>query len=299
MSVVPASLARKVSAFRDGEGVPWLQRLPALLADCGARWQLRLGSPFDGGSLNFVAPAQLPDGRDAVLKAGFLADELTAEIAALRLCDGHGMARLLDADEARGVLLIERLRPGTPLTAESDDDATSAAAMVMSRLWRPLPPDHPFPTVARWAAGLARLRDRFGGGTGPLPAPLVDRAESLMADLLASAPPDVLLHGDLHRGNLLRAEREPWLAIDPKGVAGEPAFETAAFVRDGWDQDAAPARLMARHIAVLAEALALDRERVRDWAFAGAVLSAWWSIEDEGDGWEGAMRCAECLAALP
>ena len=175
-----------------------------------------------------------------------------------------------------------------------DDEATRIATRVMRALWRPVPVEHSFPTVARWAAGLQRLRTRFNGTTGPLPQKLVETAEALFAELLTSMDSPVVLHGDLHHWNILSAEREPWLALDPKGLVGEPAYEVGAWLRNQW---VGPAR-SARRIAIMAEELSVDRQRLVGWGVAQAVLSAWWSIEDHGHGWEEAIACAEMLAEI-
>jgi streptomycin 6-kinase len=200
-------------------------------------------------------------------------------------------------DRDRGVLLLERLQPGTMLSTLADDEeATRIAARVMRQLWRPVPPDHPFRTVNDWASGLERMRQHFDGGTGPLPTALVEKAEGLFADLLSSMDGAVLLHGDLHHYNILQAERQPWLAIDPKGIVGEPAYEVGALLRNPifsfleWphlDQ------ITARRVDILAEELGFDRERLLGWGLAQSVLSAWWCIDDHVDCWQGAIRCAE------
>ena len=165
----------------------------------------------------------------------------------------------------------------------------------MRQLWRPVPPDHTFPTVARWAKGMQRLRAEFGGGTGPFPSRLVEKAERLFADLLGSMNAPVLLHGDLHHWNILAAERRPWLAIDPKGIAGEPAYEVGALLRNRLDAGPDIRRLTMRRVDQLAEALGFDRKRLWAWCLAQAVLSAWWSYEDHGGGWEEMIEFAELL----
>jgi streptomycin 6-kinase len=302
MTEIPDNFARTMVEVYGEEGTAWLQRLPDLLAECAQRWSLTVLPPFVPLSYNYVAPAIRADGTDVVLKVGYPGRELLAEMAALRLYGGHGIAQLLDADVGLGALLLERLTPGMPLARLTDDaDATSIAAQVMRQLWRPVTPDHPFPTVAGWAAGLGRLRDRFGGTTGPLPAALVERAERLFADLIGSMGEPVLLHGDLHHDNILTAHRQPWLALDPKGVVGEAAYETGALLRNPAGrvlQAPDPAGMMARRIDQLAAELGFEWERIRGWALAQAVLSAWWSIEDHGYGWEEAMAYAEILAGL-
>ena len=203
---------------------------------------------------------------------------------------------MLEADPDEGALLLERLLPGTPLTSVNDDDrATEIAAQVMRQLWRPAPPEHPFPTVAKWGAGFQRLRAQYNGDTGPLPSDLVRQAEVLFRELLGSSAEPVLLHGDLHHDNILAAERAPWLALDPKGVVGEPAYEVGALMRNPRPQ---PASVLSRRASILAEELGLDRVRLVAWSFAQAVLSAWWSVEDHGYGGEGAIEVARQLLTL-
>ncbi|MEW5986187.1 MAG: aminoglycoside phosphotransferase family protein [Chloroflexota bacterium] len=301
---IPEAFARTMVELYGPAGAAWLERLPTLIGEYEQRWSLTVGRPFPNLSYNYVAPAARADGTQVVLKLGVVNPELLAEIEALRLYDGRGCARLLAADAAQGSLLLEQLQPGTPLTrlAEVDDEqSTTIAAQVMRALWRPLPANHPFPTTAKWAAGLQRLRATFNGDTGPFPAALVETAEHLFAELLASSAEPVLLHGDLHHDNILAAERQPWLALDPKGLAGEPAYEVGALLRNPSPQylqwpDAG--RLLSRRLDQLAESLGFERERLWGWSLAQAVLSAWWSYEDHGRGWEEGIACAELLAAM-
>jgi streptomycin 6-kinase len=301
MTTIPETFARTMAEVYGDEGTAWVDNLPALLTRCAARWGLTLEPPFTL-SYNYVAPAVQADGTPVVLKVGVPSPGLLNEIAALRFYDGHGIAQLLDADPAWGALLLERLIPGTMLSEVPDDEeATRIAAGVMRRLWRPLPPGHGFRSVADWAADLADLRPHFGGGTGPLPVALVERAEALFAELLPSQAAPVLLHGDLHHWNIMAAQRDPWLALDPKGIAGEPAYEIGALLRNqipGLLALSDPPQAMARRVAVLAEELGFDRARLAGWGVAQAVLSAWWSIEDHGYGGEEAITCAELLLPL-
>ena len=299
---IPDQFARTIVALFDDAGRDWLNRLPAMIADCERQWSLTVLPPFAPLTYNYVALAVRADGSPAVLKVSFPDAQVQAEIAALRLFDGSGSVRLLATDPETGTLLLEQLRPGTPLSTLTDDEeATSIAATVMRQLWRPAPPEHAFPSVARWAAGLGRLRQEFGGTTGPLPRHLVEEAESLFAELIASMGEPMLLHGDLHHDNILAAERAPWLALDPKGVVGEPAYEVGALLRNVAPQFLAEADLrvvLSRRVHQFADELGFDRQRLRAWGLAQAVLSAWWSLEDHGHGWEWAISCAEALADM-
>ncbi|HEX8499679.1 MAG TPA: aminoglycoside phosphotransferase family protein [Pyrinomonadaceae bacterium] len=303
MSFVPEEFARVTVALHGDAGRVWLDGLPALVEACAARWSLKVGPPFPKLSYNYAAAAEGPGGEPLVLKLGVPTHGLLREIETLLVYRGRGAARLLDSDAARGALLLERLEPGTPLAAlceEDDAAATSAAAAVMRRLRRAAPQSHFFPTAADWGLGFARCRAHFGGGCGPFPSKLFEEAESLYAELVASSAAPVLLHADLHHDNILAAAREPWLAIDPQGVVGEPAFEVGALLRNPLPQLLKwphPARVTERRIAQLSEELGLERERVRGWGLAQAVLSAWWSIEDEGELGEFGFATAEVLAA--
>ena len=147
-------------------------------ARSAGRWPWPRPSPIC--PYNYAAPALYADGREAVLKLGVPHPELASEIAALRHYDGRGAVRLLEGDAQRGILLLERLRPGRML-ADVDDDAaaTRAAAQVMQTLFLCGPPQtvEPFATVERWASGLQRLRGEFDGGCGPFPARWWSRPE--------------------------------------------------------------------------------------------------------------------------
>lgn len=302
MYVIPEPFTQRIVALYQDRGTAWLQRLPAIIAECAARWSLLVLPPFAPLSYNYVAPAVRADGTEVVLKVGMPQPELLTEMAALRLYGGRGIVGLLESDQELGAMLLERLRPGVPLADYPDDEqATMIAADVMRRLWRSVPPAHPFPHVSSWAAELGDLRVQFGGTTGPIPRPLVETAETLFAELLSSMAAPVLLHADLHHWNIVTAERQPWLALDPKGVVGEPAYEVGALLRNPIPYFLAkpnPGRLLARRIDLLSELLSFDRERVVAWALAQAVLAAWWSMDENGQGGDAFIACAELFAAF-
>jgi streptomycin 6-kinase len=301
MQDLPPGFVATILAVHGAAGRAWLDRLDSLLRACEQRWSLHLGPPFSDLTYNYVAPGVGLDGRPVILKAGVPNKELTTEIEALRLFDGQGAVCLLDADPLEGLLLLERLLPGTPLSLLPDDEqATAIAAGVMGQLWRPAPAATPFPTAADWGRGFQRLRHRFDGGSGPFPTDLVTMAESLYAELLRSSGEAVLLHGDLHHNNLLAAERQPWLAIDPKGVIGEREYELGALLRNPFPRllnlpNAAD--LLRRRCDQLAAMLGFDRQRVHAWAVAQSVLSAWWDYEDNRPGWHLHLQVTRLLLA--
>ena len=239
MHPIPEPFARSIDEVWEDEGRAWLESLPDLLEGYARRWSLVVGPPLEPLSYNYVAPATRRDGTEAVLKLGVPREEVRTEIAALRFYAGDGAVRLLEADDDACAMLLERLRPGQMLSTLGDDDRmTEIAASVMRRLWRPAPAGNAFPRLAEWFEGFDDLRKEFDGGTGPLDARLVAEAEGLSRDLLASTPSPVLLHADFHHYNVLSAEREPWVAIDPKGRVGDPAYDTSTLfynaLRTGW-----------------------------------------------------------------
>ena len=279
----PEVFVRNVlGVYGEQAGRAWLDALPRLLADVAARWELTLGDPY-GLSFNYVARAVRADGTAAVLKLTPPAGDLRYEVAALRHFGGSGAVRLLAADVEAGALLLERAEPGELLTtvqARDDDAATRIAAEVGRRLHRPAA--GPLRTVEDWArAAFGWLRGRYGGGTGPLPAGLLDLAEAEHAELVASAAAPVVLHGDLHHDNILTSDRG-WLAIDPHGVLGEPAYEAGPLLRNpiGLGSRSDLAAVLARRVPVLAEAYGVDAERIRGWGRAHNAVSLIWSHQD-------------------
>jgi streptomycin 6-kinase len=282
------------------EAPAWLAALPDLLDQLAARWSLSLGPYFPGIRYNYVAPATRADGTACVLKVSRHIDETRNEIAALRLWAGDGAAHLLAADPDMGALLTEQLQPGTMLTAvaaQDDDAATAIAAETLRRLWRPVPAtDHGLRSLESWCAAYDRNREAILSGVGDFPLALFRRADALRRDLLASTPAPTVLHGDLHHFNILRAQRAPWLAIDPKGLAGDPCFDICQFLRNPYPGPSDPA-LNHRRLDRFCADLGLDRERAKAWCLVHAVLDACWDYED-GRSWARTVAYAEATQAF-
>ena len=296
---IPQAFADHVAIVFDG-GAAWIAQLPKQVAELERRWSIKVGQPFVL-SYNYAADAVMADGTPVAFKIGVPRREVNREIEAVQLYNGRGMARLLRADPASGALLLERLQPGDMLsTLDNDDEMTRIGAQVMRDLFRPAPKTHGLRHVAEWADGLQRLRAAFNGGTGPFPKRLVEMSETFFADLFASATETVMIHGDLHHFNILRAG-DGWLAIDPKGMVGEPAYETGAFLRNELDRvytSSNPLQTMARRVAIFAEVLELDRQKIVQYGLAQAILSAWWSYEDAHEAPSIMLNCAATFADL-
>lgn len=283
------------------QGQSWINRLHELIRGLEHDWAIQIEAPFPDCNYNFVAPARLSDGAEAVLKVSVPGEHLMAEAKSLEAYGGNGAPKLLERDLERGALLMERIRPGTDIVELPSTDAVAAAIEVMEKLHRAPIPRAALPSVRQWGEGFDRLRDLFDGGTGPLPGELVRAAEQVFRELAGSMGVDVLLHGDLHHMNILAMGGSSWVAIDPQGVIGERAYEIGAFLRNpmpamlDWPN---LVQVQRERLILFAEHTGVSQSRIANWGFSQAVLSAIWSLEDHGRGWEGAIRVAHSLRDL-
>jgi len=304
-----ANFARRIEGAFGDAGRRWLHGLPQVIHRYAERWSL---SWPDGDGPNpyplsqgWVAPVDDAAGQSLVLKLGVPGPEFTSEVVAIEFMGGTGarpkITKLIEQDCDGGAILIERFEPGTNLEALDDERATEILAEAMHGIWRPAPDSIACPSVEDWGRGFERHRERHGGGSGPLPASLFDAAESLYRDLERSMNSRVLLHGDLHHGNVLAAGGERFGVIDPKGLVGEKCYEAGAMMRNPspklWDAPD-PKGLLARRADQLSEALGLPRDRLLAWSLAQAVLSAIWTVEDHNAVPEPMIECARWLRSL-
>ena len=283
---IPPRLRETVAALPqpDGSGAAWLAALPALAAAARERWQLTLERVVEpGGRGSLVVQVLRADGSPAVLKLGLPTPESAQEHAALAHWDGRGAVRLLAAAPEDRALLLERLHGEVPLRSLAEARAMLEAEGTLQRLWVAPPEGHPFDSVGERVALLAAaVRERralpaaagLGGTAGVGLGALVDEALGTAAELLASEPEQLLLHGDFHHGNVLAAERSPWLAIDPEPLVGERAYDLAWLAQDRLDTLAAapgPQSVARRRLQRLADAVEVDRERLRGWTLFRSV----------------------------
>ena len=254
------------------EGRAWLADVPRLVRECAEDWSLRLAEPFPYAHASVALPAVDGGGREVVLKVAFPDRESEHEGDALAAWNGQGAVRLLARDRERHALLLERCRPGTSLRDVGADTALDVVVGLLPRLWvaagepfRPLADE-----AAWWVSYLPAAWERAGRR---FERRLVDAAVRALEELAPTQGEHVLLHQDLHGDNVLSAEREPWLVIDPKPLAGEREFGVAPLVRSS--ELGHSRRDVLRRLDRLSSELGLDRERARLWTIGQTVA---WSV---------------------
>jgi streptomycin 6-kinase len=274
---IPSALAEEWQHEPD-----WLAALPRLVDACRKQWNLELEEPVDT-PYSLVVPAG-----DAVLKLHAPSDfEAEHEADALARWSGRGAVHVLARDDSRRAFLCERCRPGRRLW-DTDGDELAVFSELLLRLALAVTAPHPFRHAAdegaRWAEEVPR---RYAAGGRPFERSLLD----LAVDVFRSADPcaSFLVNQDLHGANVLEAQREPWLVIDPKPLVGEREIDGVGLLRNA----AARGHSVATWLDALAD-LGLDRERLRGWGVAHALAWGW----DERRGWdEEKIAIARTIAA--
>lgn len=266
------------------EGQQWLNSIPTTIQQYEKKWNLKAQSPFHL-TYNYVAPAIRSSGEHVVLKIGFPKDkEFATEANALEIFQADAAIKLLEFDADNAVMLLEKAEPGTAVhTLPNDSKQLSIVASVIKKLHKPIQSTTRFPTLSNWAQAFTRYKKAFPKHISPIPSALFDTAEQIFTEYLQDATEFVLLHGDLHNDNILLSQRG-WVAIDPKGVVGQPEYEAGTFLRNPYHDLAGHTNIKAfetRRIIQLSEKLGFDKKRVKNWAFAQTILSMIWFLEDE------------------
>jgi streptomycin 6-kinase len=270
---LPRNLVEWAAEEQFPERGQWLAGLPATVAQLADRWSLRLGEPYQpGGLASWVAPVRDAAGQELVLKVGWRHDEATHEADGLRAWGGRGAVLLNDAYVfgATSALLIERCQPGTTLRLSAPEpEQDPVVARLLRQLWTASPDAYPFRPLQlmcdEWAS---RFEHRLAASPGLIDRGLARAGMELFRALPATAEHQVLLCTDLHAGNILAAQREPWLVIDPKPYVGDPAYDLTQHLINCWERLWVDPAGLARAMAGLLE---LDPDRVIQWLFARSV----------------------------
>lgn len=295
MFIVPDQLEKNILSLYGDKGREWLQDLPSLLIQYEQLFEISIQPCYQDLSFHYVAPVVMKNAHQAVLKCSPPGTINKSEIAALKYFNGVGCVKLYHADAQANVMLLEKADPGFMLETINDlDQAAKIAVNVMRLMHKPIKDMQAFDSLHDLFEGFIHLRQQFQGKTGPFSEYLVDRAERVSRELLDSMSHMVLLHGDLHYANILSSKEHDWVAIDPKGVIGEPEFEIPLpRLGESMNQLAIKDNI-DRFIAVSG----YDRQRILGWLFAKSMLAAWWSFEDHGKIWKSFIQCAEVIEKL-
>jgi len=249
----------------NAERLAWLEQLPRVISELQARWSLTMGPPWSGseGTCAWIAPAVRRDGTRVVLKLGMPHMEGQHEVDGLRFWSGEPTVRLHEADRDVNAMLLERCEPGTSLRALPEDEQDPVIAGLLHRLWQKPSASHPFRPLSvmidYWAEETNAAAHKWNDPG------LVREGLRLFDELSRASSDDVLLATDLHAGNVLRAQREPWLVIDPKPFVGDRAYDATQHLFNSRK------RVLAEPLPTIgrfADLLEVDHERVRLWMFA-------------------------------
>jgi streptomycin 6-kinase len=274
---IPEPFVRNTIARDHERGSAWLATLPGLIDELLQRWNCTPVPAVRYGFVGIVVPVRHPELPPLVLKVSYPHPGNAHEPDAFAAWGGRGAVTLYGRDDAHFAMLLERASV-TSLVDIDAEDAVRVAGQLSRRLAVPAP------------AQLPRLRDLALDWArelkaDPLPSRMIDAALANLDDL-GPDQPDVLVHGDLHVNNVLRAQREPWLVIDPKGYRGDPAYDTLTALSFGTLLGAADRKTaLLRRIAIFAEAAGLDRERAQRWAQVRAVIAAAWGRRHGDPDW--------------
>ncbi|MFG3260039.1 aminoglycoside phosphotransferase family protein [Streptomyces sp. NPDC048172] len=278
MFAVPEVFARDTVA-REGEaGAGWLAGLPGIVEELLARWECAVDGEVTHGAVGVVVPVRRTGGDAAVLKVSFPHPGNVHEPDAFAVWGGRGAVLLHARDDDRFAMLLERAHPTQLADSGDPDGMVTVAGRLSRRLAVPAPPSLP-----RLSDRADAWEEELRADAAAFPDAVPRRArEAALATVreLGRDQPETLVHGDLHARNILRADREPWLAVDPKGYAGDPAYDGGTLLKSQalrfLDADDLAGEL--HHVlALFADAAGLDLERTRRWAQFHAVQTAYWS----------------------
>lgn len=290
---------KKIMGAFGKEGKAWLATLEIRVETFLARWDLSFEAVMPNLSYNYVVKVKDSNGKPMVLKLGIPNYDFQNEIRCLQAYDGKGCVQLLKADPKHGAMLLERLDPGIMLSEEKDEEVVIQQYIkVWKAIRSPRSASATFPTIMDWAAGLNRFLDRHPEQNGPISSDLIRVAEQYLREITNTSEELQLLHGDLHHENILYSNQHGWMAIDPKGVIGDPYLDFVPFLVNHLHNKLRPKELLKWRIDVLCKAMDLDRERLLKAAVAMATLSACWGIEDRNPDWQQIYQCVEWFHEL-
>ncbi len=295
ISHLPQKFARNALDLCGEKGEQWLKDLPQTVAELSKIWSLTVEKHFPNLSYNFVAPCLCEDG-EAVLKIALPLNnpEIYNEARFLQKANGKGAVKLLKSNETHRAILLERLTPGANLKEvfrQDSGEAIEVAINTMREILSEPPEESVFLRLEDWFNNFFVKAEKTD-----FPSNFQNKAREFYEELNSASKRKFLIHGDLHHENILSATREPFLAIDPKGIVGDIGYEVGVFLNNHlWWLASEPDLQEKLNNAVrqFSAAFEIELPDLRRWAFAQMVLSAWWTFEENGKNWKTDLALAE------
>lgn len=294
-SNLPKRFTQNTLALCGEKGLRWLDDLPQIIEEIEENWSLKAKKHFSNLSYNYVAPCICANGNEAVLKIGLpeANPEIFNEASFLQISNGKGAVKILKSDKKHSAILLEKLTPGANLKeiyVSDDTKAVEIAIRVMRKVMRK-PPNK---------TGVKQLEDWFRcfekAENTNFDNKFAAKARNFFERLNSASKQKFLIHGDLHHENILSAQREPFMAIDPKGVVSDIGYEIAVFLNNHlvWLSAEKDFREKLNDaVQRFSEAFEIKPQDLKNWAFAQMVLSAWWTFEENGENWQNDLTFAE------
>ncbi len=283
---LPSPFIQRITRIFGDRGRKWLHDLPNIVSIARDLWGLDSGTVPQSLSISYVEFTTTASKEQVVLKIGVPNEQLFSEMEALRVYDGRKTVRQIEMDKDLGAMLLQRLHPGTMLWEMGDNrEETRVAAEVISALPVAVPPGHGFPRYARWAEKAFLLTRNLWDPSEKMPRDLIDQAETVLAGILRTKQENMVLHGDLHHGNILLDHCSGWIAIDPKGATGPACLEFGSFLHNRLPTDLpAPKRdaLLKERVEILSENTPYPSELIAACGFVDCVLSYCYHLQDGG-----------------
>ena len=287
-------LKQNIANIFGEKGEHWIANLPITISELTAYWELKDVTPVDNMTFNYVAKAATRAQQPVVLKIGCDEKSIEEEMKALQYFDGNGSIRLISHHPKYHALLLQQAIPGTSLKSLYPSQVgyvMDCYIDTMKKLHsKCLSNQNSYRHIKDWLRAIDNFSDKA------CPLHLIKKAIAIKNKLLTSMTKEVFLHGDLHHDNILK-NGDDWLAIDPKGIIGEPEFEIAAFdfmYINELANKSDTKNIFEARVKLLAEKSMHNPERIKDWIFVRLILMAAWHVEDNGNPrW--AIKLAEAL----
>ena len=273
---------KKIFKTYGTNGQKWLKNIPFILDKCKNYWKISIGPSNYKLSYNYITKVYLQNRKEAILKIGFPQEkELITEMEALLYFNKRCCVKMIDFNKELGAILLEKINPGTSLrTIQVNDDkkATEIAANLINNINIAIPKQHSFPKIADWVKifnNTNKLNIK-----SKLIINLVGKAKEIYQDLVKDSYDSLLLHGDLHHDNILYDRQKGWLAIDPKGVIGNPIFDFARLIQNFWGSKIT-SELVQNRLEMISSIVGYNKSLLARWTFIDYIMSNLWSIKEK------------------